>query len=375
MNTGTSFNITGVSFEDPVKGIITLADGNCGLSVDSGKTWTALPTGNSNPLTCTHIMPGKWFVAGNTGTILLSTNNGGSWVTFNTGTTQDFNAIHLSSPTVGHAVGKGGVIHLYNGSGFTQQTSGTTENLNGIFEFSNGTAFAVGDNQTLLYYNGTSWSPKTSPINLHIKDIRFTDLLHGYMVGTGGNILQTTDGGNTWVIALAGVGIDFNSVDVIGNTAWATGTNGIVYQTNDNGANWIRYSVGYTGSQAQLRVVPSGKGHVVGAGGHGRYFLNTADTSTTSSINSIGDKILNGFNIFPNPTTGKFTLTGFVSNEQNITVELKNAEGKLIHVLNNYNFSGDYKENFNAEFYAPGVYFLHIKVGENCIVKRLVIDK
>lgn len=372
ITTGTSLDITGVSFATPVIGIISLADGNCGISVDSGKVFTPLPTGNTEPLTGVCALPGKWFATGKNGTIISSINNGANWTPFVTGTTEDFTASHFSSTSLGHAVGKNGTIQKYNGTSFIPEVSGTTQHLNGIFELSNGNAIAVGDNQTVLSYDGISWSPQTSPLNFNIKDVRFSTLQNGYMAGSGGNVLQTTDGGLNWSPALTGVDVDFNSVEVQLDTAWVTGTGGIVYKTIDNGASWVRYSVGYIDDQSQLRVSGGGKGHVVGNGGNARYFNNGDDIITK---NTILESLLENLNVYPNPARDQFTISGYLSSFEKVTIDLKDAQAKLIKTIVNSSFTGNYTEKISTEYYSPGIYFLHIKIGEKSMVKKLIIMK
>ncbi|MES2761787.1 MAG: PKD domain-containing protein [Bacteroidota bacterium] len=375
MTTGTSFDITGVSFVNPVTGIASLADGNCIISVDSGKVWSPLPTGNTETLTGACVIPGKWFVTGANGTILLSTNNGANWLPFTTGTTETFNGSHFSATNNGFAVGTNGTIQKYDGVSWTPETSGITEHLHNVYALSNGNAIAVGDNQTILSYNGSTWSPQASPLNFNVKDVRFADLLNGYAAGSGGIVLQTNDGGANWLPSLTGVGIDFNSVEVAGaDTAWATGTDGIVYKTIDNGNNWVRYSVGYTDDQNQLRVTSGGKGHIVGHGGHGRYFNNNDSTNVITG-NILTGSSLEKFNIYPNPARDQFTISGYLFSSEKVTIDLRDAQAKLVKQIVNTTFAGDYAESVSTEYYSPGIYFIHIKIGEKSMVKKLVVMK
>ena len=374
MTTGTSIDLTGVSFQDPINGIMSLADGNCLISVDSGKVWNPLPTGNTEPLTGAFALPGKWFVTGNNGTILVSTNNGTNWTPFVTGTTETFNGSSFSSLSNGFAVGTNGVIQKYNGVSWSPETSGTTEHLNNVCALSSGDAIAVGDNQTIISYNGSVWSPQTSPLNFNIKDVKFSNLLLGYAAGTGGIVLQTTDGGATWLPTLTGVDVDFSSVETRSDTAWATGTGGIVYKTVDNGSNWVRYSVGYTSNQSQLRVSGGGKGHVVGQGGNGRYFNNNGDDGTPTSIKS-NTSSFNNIIVSPNPATNYFVISGHLQTSEKVVIDIKDAHAKLVKRALNTTLSGSYSETISTDYYSPGIYFIHIQIGEKSMVKKLLIMK
>ncbi|HEY0029756.1 MAG TPA: PKD domain-containing protein [Bacteroidia bacterium] len=373
MVTGTTVDLTGVSFIDAQTGIMSLTDGNCVISADSGNTWSPLPTGNIEPLTGACIIPGNWFVTGENGTILLSTNNGTSWNSFVTGTTETFNGSHFTSPLNGFAVGTTGTIQRYNGSTWAPESSGTVERLNNVFAFSATDATAVGDNQTILRYNGVSWLPQTAPVSFDVKDIRFSTALEGYAAGTNGVIIKTTDGGTTWTPSLTGVDIAFNSIEVSGtDSAWAAGTNGIVYTTVDDGTTWIRYSVGYTATQDELRV-RGGKGHVTGQGGNGRNFGNGAGLITGKP--DATEQAINSFNVYPNPAQELFTISGLLSNPENLHIEIKDANGKLVELIMNSTITGQFTTTINTEHFANGIYFIHIIQGERSWVQKLVLAK
>jgi len=370
MVTGTTLALTGVSFIDAQTGIVTLTDGNCILSVDSGNTFTPLPTGNTNALTAANIIPGNWFVTGVNGTILLSTNNGAAWTPFSTGTTETFNGSSFSSASNGFAVGTNGEVQIYNGTNWTPQISGTPEHLNNVYALSNGNALAAGDNQTILAYNGSAWAAQTCPLTMDVKDITFTTINDGYAVGTNGNILQTVNGGSTWTPALTGVDIDFNSVEAVGpDSAWATGTHGIVYTTVDAGVNWIRWSVGYTDDQSELRVT-GGKGHVVGAGGNGRNFAPTFGVGLPN-VASPRDF----FKVYPSPAKDECTISGYLLQSEKLSIDIKDMQGRLIEKVINSTVSGEFTAKVNTSSYPDGVYFVHILQGQKSWVQKIVVAR
>ncbi|MGZ3904026.1 MAG: PKD domain-containing protein, partial [Bacteroidia bacterium] len=371
MNTGTTLDLTGVSFIDAVTGIITLTDGNCILSVDSGNTWTPLPTGNTNSLYATHVQPGKWVATGLNGTIIESANNGSSWTPFVTGTTESFQGVSLSSPTNGFAVGTNGVAHIYNGTNWTATSpTGVTETLNGVEALPSGDAIAVGDNQTILYYTASAWAPQTCPLTMHVKGVKFVNNFFGYAVGTNGIVLQTNNGGNTWTPSLTGVDIDFNSVEVEGTSnAWACGTHGIIYKTTNGGSTWTRYSVGYTATQNSVRV-SNGKGHVVGSAGNGRNYGTTGTTGIFGMKNETPF-----FTVHPNPANNRFVISGFLNAKETLLVQIKDVAGNHIETVNDSPFSGKYVKEINTTLYPAGVYFIHINKGTQSWVQKLIIAK
>ncbi|MCW3072600.1 MAG: hypothetical protein JWO44_2490 [Bacteroidetes bacterium] len=374
MNTGTALDLTGVSFIDAQTGIISLTDGNCLISLDSGNNWSPLPTGNLEPLTSACVIPGNWFVTGVNGTILISTNNGASWNSFTTGTSETFNGSSFYSASDGYAVGTNGTIQRYNGSAWTPESSGTAQHLNNVFATGSGSAVAVGDNQTILSYNGSAWTPQTSPLSFDVKDVRFSSPLNGYAAGTNGIIIKTNDGGATWTPSLTGVDIDFNSIEVAGaDSAWAAGTNGIVYTTIDDGATWIRYSVGYPSDQEEIRV-SRGKGHTVGHGGNGRNFGEGSGFVVTGNVNIPANSVDN-FSVYPNPAKDEFNISGLLPDMENLKIEIRDADGKLIERIVNTSVSGAFEKTVSTEHYRQGIYFIHFYEGDRSWVKRVIIIK
>lgn len=98
--------------------------------------------------------------------------------------------------------------------------------------------------------NPWGWYQQTLPVSDQINDIFFLDSLNGWIVTNGsftgdtGYIMQTIDGGNSWVIQYSNT-ILMNAVQftddmsgyVVGNFYAGTGNN--ILKTTDGGNNWV----------------------------------------------------------------------------------------------------------------------------------------
>lgn len=91
---------------------------------------------------------------------------------------------------------------------------------------------------------------KYSPINAQpnsIIDIWFT--MVGFLLGTRQTILETKDGGNTWVPRSIPSAEDedfnyrFNSISFVGKEGWIVGKPAILLYTSDAGENWERIAL------------------------------------------------------------------------------------------------------------------------------------
>lgn len=79
-------------------------------------------------------------------------------------------------------------------------------------------------------------------------DIGFTGTNpdHGFLLGSRETLLETKDGGRTWVARTVGAAADegfnyrFNSISFNGDEGWIVGKPAILLHTTDGGANWER---------------------------------------------------------------------------------------------------------------------------------------
>ncbi len=67
-------------------------------------------------------------------------------------------------------------------------------------------------------------------------DVAFADAARGWIAGSGGTILSTSDGGKSWSLQASGTNVDLQSVFALdARTAWVVGANGTVLATATGG--------------------------------------------------------------------------------------------------------------------------------------------
>ncbi len=87
---------------------------------------------------------------------------------------------------------------------------------------------------------GKTWSLQKSGEKLHLYDVSFCDDSNGWAVGEGGIILHTTNGGTTWSPQQSGLTGNLRGVQCLdASTAWAAGHEGSLLKTVDGGKTWI----------------------------------------------------------------------------------------------------------------------------------------
>ena len=142
-------------------------------------------------------------------------------------------------------------LFLAAGNTFPQwfiQQSGTDEFLYSVYftdEF-NGTVVGTGGTILRTTDGGNNWVSQLSGTSKVLLDVYFIDAGNGFVVGDYGLILRTINGGNNWVHLTSGTNYTLYAVsfsDV--NTGTAVGSEGVILRTTDGGQQW-RFQVSNT---------------------------------------------------------------------------------------------------------------------------------
>ncbi|MBR0566254.1 glycosyl hydrolase [Azoarcus sp. L1K30] len=116
---------------------------------------------------------------------------------------------------------------------------------------------AVGDYGTVVRStdSGRTWIQADVPVSTLLTEAHFVDAQHGWVVGHGGVILTTTDGGVRWTLQqeLADkpvlLSVHFTSLD----KGFAVGAYGTAWRTTDGGRKWSPMKVG-EGADADMHL-------------------------------------------------------------------------------------------------------------------------
>ena len=94
------------------------------------------------------------------------------------------------------------------------------------------------------------WYQQNSGTTNTLRDVWFTELYNGIVVGDFGTICTTTDGGMTWIFETIGTNYSLSSICFAdANNGWIAGYNiatysGIILKTTNGGTNWTEQSLG-----------------------------------------------------------------------------------------------------------------------------------
>jgi photosystem II stability/assembly factor-like uncharacterized protein len=140
--------------------------------------------------------------------------------------------------------------------GWQSQTTPTSDALNSVFVRSATRVHVVGEGGTILITvnGGSAWTVQASGIGDNLNSVYFTSNSTGWAVGNNGAILATSNSGSTWSPQTSGLGNGDNLYSVHFTSpivGWAVGAGGIVLTTSDAGVTWSDVSASVTGGSTQ----------------------------------------------------------------------------------------------------------------------------
>ena len=131
----------------------------------------------------------------------------------------------------------------------------------------NNNGWAVGTGGTIIRTTdgGQTWNFQLSNTTNELDDAYFTDASTGTIVGDLGTILRTTDGGQNWIAQASGTTSWLQDVYFTdNNTGTAVGYNGTILRTTNGGQNWVMQNSGTTGALYGVSFTDANTGTAVG---------------------------------------------------------------------------------------------------------------
>jgi photosystem II stability/assembly factor-like uncharacterized protein len=125
---------------------------------------------------------------------------------------------------------------------------------------------------------GTTWSSRNTGQQGKLRNIEFSDVNHGFVVGNDGLLVATADGGKTWEPRKTGTTENLTAIHFVGQSGWVTGYDGVILHSADGGLTWSLQTTNTKESLENLFFLDADHGWVVGWAG---MILRTTDGGKT----------------------------------------------------------------------------------------------
>ncbi|MCX8105765.1 MAG: YCF48-related protein [Ignavibacterium album] len=197
---------------------------------------------------------------------------------------------------------------------------------------------------------GQSWFAQNSNTSVTLWDVDFINADTGFVVGASGTILYTTNGGNTWTLSNYGITtlykVHFVN-DTVGYIGTASATTGRLLKTTDGGASWQNITANITGLDGTVRgihFVDLNTGWI--SNSTGKIYKTTDGGATGNIVYNIGSttttiyevKFVDANNGFAITTNGRVLTTTDGGNNWNLiqTAASRNLYGLGILGVQSY---------------------------------------
>lgn len=275
--TATPVIVRALAFPGNNIGLIAAEGGRIYRSQTKGDSWQLLLRLAGNPelraLCFGDALHG--YICGDGGTLASTSDAGATWPLMDGGTTQNLFAVAANSSGAGVAAGANGMLlssASWGGLWQNRLRTFSPAKLKGLHLVDMDIAYAVGDSsgKGMIFRtddSGGNWHAQYRRAGVLLEDLFFINSDSGFVVGTGGTLLRTVDGGGSWSLVTGlPLSSSFYGIHFASRTAGTiVGGSGAILRTVDGGTTWGAQSTSGQTLQAVHFVHPD-TGLAVGFG-------------------------------------------------------------------------------------------------------------
>jgi len=332
-------NIGGIDFINENYGMIA-GDNSIFYTTDGCNTWNQGIANSAEHFKDVEIINNnKAFLSGYQGTLLKSSDGGSTWSLINSGTTGTLERIVFKDSLNGLIIvnGSSSLLTVDGGESWDSINYSFGWLWDGTFFGTDNIALSGSDGKIYISNDaGQNWVVKTvAASGRYVSGISFKDSLNGTAVGEFGLILNTTDGGDTWIQQFSPTLIDYY---------------GIMYSENKS-------------------AVIIGKEGVILGSKKGIITVSVDDDQNQHPF-------LADFHLhpnYPNPFNPSTKISWQLPVGSHQTLKIYDVLGNEVATLvDEYKPAGRYEVNFDASGLSSGVYFYQLRT-ENFVETRKMI--
>ncbi len=228
----------------------------------------------------------RGWIAGSYGTLLTTNDGGDSWKSEKRFTKDNIRDVFFVDEKIGWLLcerdffnaGREPLTYLMKTAdgGLTWDNVALgrgNERLSRIFFAKDKKGYAVGESGALwrMQSNADAWGRSQLPVRYLIRGGAFFSDGKGILVGGGGTILFTEDGGRSWNPAPVFGSDDIPKLNAVyffdEKTGWTAGSRGKIYASQDGGRTWHEQASGVSEDLSDIAFVSPVDGFAVGSNG------------------------------------------------------------------------------------------------------------
>jgi len=224
------------------------------------------------------------------------------------------------------------VLFFVQVESFTQWTtlnSGTSANLKSVYFINTSTGFVSGSGGIILKTTngGANWNPLTIGLSADINSIYFYNSSTGLACANSGNIIISSNSGSSWNPVVSGTTDNLNAISFYDNIRGVcAGTNGTLMYTSNGGLNWTIAVNGFITAYYGIYMVTSFAAY---AGGENTIFQPLLARTTNGGANWSYTAF------YLNNNEGKLRDVYFISSTEGFAVSnVWNGQGGVSYTTN-----------------------------------------
>ena len=321
-------NLTAVSFIDSLTGWISSFSETYYVTTDGGKTWTAHKLLKYDMIYDIHFEnPQLGWACTFQGALMRTRDGGESWDMVKWADTRSILKLNFLNADTGWAITSpnmvlGGNPQIFKttdaGSTWTTHTLSDAGYLSDIYFFNADSGMALSSMEFLFRTadGGETWQPDTLSVeipgffrSLYFRSIQFSDRNHGWITTDWTIALRTDDAGVSWQPVLLNDPIEAELTDAFFTNplyGWMVGAGGQIYVTADGGETWQPH---FHGSLETFSIVRALSEQTVFAAGEKSVYRTLDGGLTWDSVITFDQNISDM--VFLNDQLGWITVDGF----------------------------------------------------------------
>ncbi|HRY32655.1 MAG TPA: YCF48-related protein [Bacteroidales bacterium] len=265
--------VNSMAFTDSLHGICVGDSGMLAVTTDGGKHWNIQYPWPGKQLFCVRFSnPLTAWICGSQGLLLKSDDGGANWSTVNLNTATSLRSMFWEGQRawiVGNPESDTLSLIYYSGDGgqnWIRRESATGQVLLGVY-FRDSLGWACGLNGQIIRTSdyGNTWLNCNSSTTAHLRKVFFNGSSQGYAVGENGTWLKSGDGGAEWTGAGTLTYSDINDICFTGlQDGWMAGENGKIFRTRDGGISWTSENSHVNATLLEIHMLGASRGYAAG---------------------------------------------------------------------------------------------------------------